>query len=64
VADNSRMTPKDIIIDAIEEDVGGGFAFEDEEREVLKGLRQADLFMLQKAVIRVKRSVIEEREKA
>ena len=62
MADNSRVTPKDIILDAIEDDIGANFAFEDDERETLRRLRQSDLFLLQRALMRVKRTLLKESE--
>jgi len=45
---NSRETPKDLIIAGIEED-RGGTAFDDDVVTVLKKVSQADIFVLQKA---------------
>jgi hypothetical protein len=56
--DNARQTPKDIIIDAIEEDIGQDFGFDDKARLAMRRLTQADLFVLQGAFTAAKRSIL------
>jgi hypothetical protein len=55
---NARQTPKDVIIDAIEEDIGPEFGFEDKVRLAMRKLTQADLFVLQGAFTAAKRSIL------